>query len=90
MKTRTRLHAGECPGTWYAGTVQETSGGGFYGSLLDENGFTRFFNLGYTEFCPGGRGVFVGQKVLYAPFTEGERAGKVACITPLTCESAFG
>jgi hypothetical protein len=87
MKIKTQVHAGECPSTWYTGTVQETSGGGYYGSILDEN---RYFNLSYTEFCPGNQGVYVGQKVLFAPFTEGERQGKVGCITPLTCQSAQG
>jgi hypothetical protein len=90
MKTKTDLHAGVCPGTWYMGTVQETSGGGFYGSLVDDNGITRFFNLGYTEFCPGSRGTFVGERVLFAPFTEGERMGKVSCLTPMTCQSGAG
>lgn len=90
MKIKTQVHAGECPSAWYMGTVQETSGGGYYGSLLDENGITRYFNVGYTEFCPGNRGVYLGEKVLFAPFTEGERLGKVSCMTPLSCESAQG
>ena len=91
MKNKTDVHAGECPGTWYTGTVQETSGGGYYGSLVDDNGIPRYFNLSYTEFCTGGRGVFTGERVLFAPITEpGDRQGKVGCMTPLTCQSAVG
>ena len=83
MKTRTGLHAGQCPGKWYYGIVQEASGGGYYGSIFGEDGTTRYFNNGYTKFCPARQGVQVGQWVMYSPFEPpNERAGKVACISP--------
>jgi hypothetical protein len=88
MKVQTRLHAGECPKTWYAGTVEGASGGGFYGSIRQDDGTLRYFNQGYTSFCPNGQGLKVGQRVLFAPNTEpGERYGKVFCVTNLPCKS---
>jgi hypothetical protein len=91
MKTKTDLHAGACPGVWNLGTVQESSGGGYYGTILGDDGTSRYFNLSYTEFCPANRGIFPGERVLYAPITEpGDRQGKVGCVTPMTCTSASG
>ena len=83
MKTRTAVRAGQCPGNWYHGIVQEASGGGYYGSVRDENGQTRYFNNGYTSFCPYREGVQVGQPVTFSPYEPpNERAGKIACISP--------
>jgi hypothetical protein len=83
MRIRTEVRAGQCPGKWYYGTVQESSGGGYYGSVFGEDGLTHYFNNGYTKFCPYRQGVQVGQWVMYSPFEPpNERAGKVACITP--------
>ncbi len=83
MKIRTELRAGQCPGQWYYGIVEQSSGGGFYGSVRGENdGLTHYFNNGYTSFCPFREGVQVGQRVMYSPYPPGnERAGKVACLT---------
>jgi hypothetical protein len=86
MKARTDLQAGQCSSIWYPGTVQEISGGGYYGFILDENGQTRYFNNGYTQFCPNSQGLWVGERVLFAPITEpGDRYGKVGCVQPLYC-----
>jgi hypothetical protein len=83
MKVRTEMHAGQCPGNWSFGVVQESSGGGYFGSLIGEDGQRRFFNNGYTSFCPFRQGVQVGQRVMFALFQPpNERAGKVACISP--------
>jgi hypothetical protein len=83
MKIRTEVRAGQCPGKWYYGVVQESSGGGYYGSVLDEYGTKRFFNNGYTMFCPFREGVQVGDRVVFSPFEPpNERAGKIACIGP--------
>ena len=88
MKIKSNLHAGECSSNWSAGTVQEISGGGFYGSLLDDSGLTRYFNLNYTQFCPNSQGLWVGERVLFAPITEpGDRYGKVGCVQPHYCTS---
>jgi hypothetical protein len=88
MKIRTRVQAGQCSSTWYTGTVQEVSGGGYYGSILDDNGLTRYFNNGYTKFCPSSQGLWVGERVLVAPITEpGDRYGKVGCVQPQYCAS---
>ena len=83
MKIRTRVRAGQCSGSWQYGIVQESSGGGYYGSVLDQGGQTRYFNNGYTTFCPNREGVQVGESVLFQLFEpSNERAGKVACIGP--------
>lgn len=83
MKTRTGIHAGECPGSWAYGVVKEASGGGYYGSVQGQDGLTHYFNVGYTQFCPAGQGVQIGQRVMYSPFVPpNERAGKVACLSP--------
>ena len=84
MKTRTGVQAGECPGPWSYGFVEQASGGGFYGAVIGEDdGLTHYFNYGYTQFCPNGQGVSVGQRVMYSPFLPpNERAGKVACLSP--------
>ena len=82
MKSRTDLRAGECPGQWSYGLVQESSGGGFYGSVLGEDGQKRFFNYGYTEFCPSGEGVSIGEWVSFSLFEHpNPRAGKIACMS---------
>jgi len=82
MKTRTDLHAGECPGGWQYGLVEQASGGGYYGAVRGvEDGQSRYFNNGYTQFCPNREGVQVGQRVIYSLFVPpNERAGKIACI----------
>ena len=83
MKIRTGVHAGECPGEWAYGWVEQASGGGFYGAVRGDDGLIHYFNLGYTQFCPSGQGVSVGQQVTYSPFVPpNARAGKVACISP--------
>ncbi len=89
MKTKTDLHAGQCPATWYMGTVTEASGGGYYGSITGDDGILRYFNSGYTSFCPS-QGVYVGQRVLYAPITSGDRQGKVGCLQPSYCQTPYG
>jgi hypothetical protein len=45
-------------------------GGGYYGTIVGDDGSSRYFNLSYTEFCPSNRGVYLGERVLYAPITE--------------------
>ena len=84
MKTRTGVQAGECPGSWAYGWVEEASGGGFYGAVRGEgDGSKRYFNYGYTQFCPSGQGVSQGQRVMYSLFVPpNERAGKIACLSP--------
>ena len=72
----------ECPSQWTSGIVQESSGGGYYGSIRGQDSLTHYFNQGYTKFYPSGAGVYVGQTVSYAPFPPGDsRAGKAACIS---------
>jgi len=82
MKNRTGLKAGECPSNWYSGIVKEASGGGFYGEILgNQDQQVHYFNMGYTQFFPQGKGVTKGQTVSYAPFVPpNPRAGKAACI----------
>lgn len=82
MKTRTALRAGACPSKWYPGVVKEASGGGFYGEIVgDYDQQIHYFNMGYTQFIPQGKGVTKGEAVSYAPFVPpNPRAGKVACI----------
>ena len=83
MKTRTAVRAGQCPGQWFYGVVEQASGGGYYGAVKGEDGLIHYFNQGYTQFCPYRQGVQVGQNVIYSPFPPGNpRAGKVACLTP--------
>ncbi len=90
MKIHTNLHAGKCPTRWVSGTVAESSGGGFYGSIKSDEGTSHYFNQSYTEFCPSGQGVAIGTRVLFAPITEqGSRYGKVGCVTPMSCNSAY-
>ena len=83
MKIRSEIRAGECTGSWQYGIVQESSGGGYYGSVRDQGGATRYFNNGYTTFCPNREGVQVGETVMFQLYEPpNERAGKVACIGP--------
>ena len=81
MKTRTNIHAGDCPKQWYKGKVEEASGGGYYGAIQGQDGQIHYFNMGYTQFLPNGQGVTVGENITYAPFIPpNPRAGKAACI----------
>lgn len=82
MKVKSQLLAGQVcsPLPMEHGTVEQASGGGYYGVVRDPSGQIHYFNVGYTAFLPDGRGVYNGENVLYAPFTEGERRGKVAQI----------
>jgi hypothetical protein len=83
MKIRTEVHAGECPGQWYYGVVEQASGGGYYGAVRGDDGLVHYFNYGYTQFCPYSQGTTVGQRVAYSPFEPpNERAGKIACLSP--------
>jgi len=87
MKVQTSIRAGQCPKAWYAGTVEQASGGGFYGAIRQDDGTLRYFNQGYTSFCPNSQGLMVGERVLFAPITDpGDRYGKVSCVTPLPCD----
>jgi hypothetical protein len=89
MKAKTNVHAGECSAAWYMGTVQEASGGGFYGSIIDDNGMLRYYNQSYTQFCPQSQGLWVGERVLFAPITEpGDRYGKAGCVTQMSCPTS--
>ena len=82
MKNRTGVKAGDCPTNWYSGIVKEASGGGFYGEIEGKQDHQiHYFNMGYTEFIPQGKGVTVGETVSYAPYVPpNPRAGKVGCI----------
>ena len=86
MKIQTGLQAGTCPKAWYAGTVEQASGGGFYGAIRQDDGTLRYFNQNYTSFCPKSQGLKVGERVLFAPIIDpGKRLGKVGCVTPVPC-----
>lgn len=88
MKIKTEIKAGQCPTNWYYGTVEKTSGGGFYGAIRQDNGQLRYFNNGYTSFYPQGQGLWEGERVAFAPNPEpGARYGKVFCVTPAYWES---
>jgi hypothetical protein len=74
--------SGQCPSNWAYGTVQQATGGGYYGAIMGQDGLIHYFNNGYTKFFPSGQGVSTGQYVSYAPFPPGnQRAGKAACIS---------
>ncbi|HSO27053.1 MAG TPA: hypothetical protein VLS48_03220 [Anaerolineales bacterium] len=80
MKVNSKVCAGQvcAPLAMEHGTVEQATGGGFYGVVRDNANQPHYFNVGYTAFLPAGRGVTNGEQVLFAPYAEGPRRGKVA------------